>query len=66
MLEARSRAGIDLTRVRSPQDAIAFVAKFGLLNQPGIFDWEAPPSELRQPFAEFERAAAISAGLLTL
>jgi hypothetical protein len=50
------RIGIELARVRTPDDAVAFVGRFGMLNQSAA-EGERCPTELRQPFAEFERAA---------
>lgn len=56
MLEPR--VGIELSRVRSPDDAVAFATRFGLLNQPrGILPGETCPAVVRQSFADFERAA---------
>src|SRR4051812_592343 len=59
MLERFERPiGIELSRVRTPEDAISFVARFGMLDQPGaLLDGEPCPVELRQPFSDFERAA---------
>lgn len=54
-----SRIGIELARVRTPDDAVKFVTRFGLLDQPShVFDFEpCPAGEIRQPFTDFERAA---------
>ena len=47
--------GLELTKVRTPQDAVRFVEQFGLLNIPDSF-WrrKKAPREVRQSFAEFE------------
>lgn len=52
------RLGVELARVRTPDDAVMFVKRFGLLTQPrGVLKGEPCPPDLRQPFADFERAA---------
>lgn len=52
------RIGIELARVRTPDEAVSFVARFGLLDRPrNVPYWEPCPADGRQPFADFERAA---------
>lgn len=55
MLEPR--IGLELSRVRTPDEAVVFVARFGMLDRPRVFEWEPCPAEVRQPFADFEQAA---------
>jgi hypothetical protein len=52
------RIGVELARVRTPDEAVSFVARFGMLNSKSlVLDGEPCPVEIRQPFAEFERPA---------
>jgi len=49
------KVGLELTKVRTPQDAVEFVERFGL---PNIEDVETIKArEVRQPFAEIEQLA---------
>src|SRR5262245_46600313 len=50
------RVGMELARVRTPDDAVAFASRFGLLEDAGRTA-VAGDSEARQSFVEFERAA---------
>jgi hypothetical protein len=59
MLEPR--VGLELARVRTPDDAVRFVTRFGVLGgrsitRPPVLD-DPWPAEYRQPFTDFERAA---------
>ncbi len=53
---AEREIGIDLARVRTPEDAVAFVGRYGLLQQPISLPGR-PLKPLREPFASFETSA---------
>jgi hypothetical protein len=55
----KENVGIALTRVRTPDDAVTFATKFGLLTRsnPGL-PGDPIPETLSQSFADFEQAAA--------
>jgi hypothetical protein len=52
-----SGIGIALTGIRNPADAVAFVNLYGLLRMDSVLEGEQPPTEVSQPYADFERAA---------
>ncbi len=62
---SKSRMGLELARVRTPDEAVSFVTRFGLLGTPATITIGAwPPGApwpagvvMREPFAVFERAA---------
>jgi hypothetical protein len=54
---ADGNPGIELSRVRAPDDAVRFVERFGLLTKPRLLDGDPIPADLRQPFSDFEKAA---------
>ena len=47
--------GMELARVRTPDDAVAFVSRFGLLNK--HLSWQDPFEPLREPLAFLENDA---------
>jgi hypothetical protein len=52
------RIGVELSRVRTPDEAVSFVTRFGMLTQPRhLLEGESCPAEIWQPFADFERAS---------
>ena len=53
---AEPETGIELARVRTPEDAVKFVQRFGLLSQPIPLPAE-PLKALREPFRSFETDA---------
>ena len=58
MIEGR-RIGVDLARVRTADDAVAFATRYGLLTNSGVGPSdEKPPAEMSQEFVEFERSAS--------
>ena len=54
---AEPEIGIALARVRTPDDAVAFVERFGLLGHPYSAREQKAPPQLREPFRDFELAA---------
>lgn len=54
-----SRIGVDLARVRTPDDAVRFTQRYGLLQQTGFDSLSGVPrvAEVTEPFATFERAS---------
>jgi len=54
---AEPALGLELARVRTPEEAVAFVERFGLLNRPYYSEHERPMTVLREPFGVFQETA---------
>ena len=52
---AEPKVGMELARVLTPEDAVAFACRFGLLHGPGFFTGQR--KQFREPFRSFEATA---------
>jgi hypothetical protein len=56
---AHPTVGLELARVQSPADAVAFATRFGLLRTAPALDWEPLPAVLRESLEQFLTSARI-------